>query len=72
MVLKVKWDDFKSEVEGFKFKGNALVEKHKSSRTEDELNEFKEDKQSWGNSVVSYVRASFEPENRNFANEFKA
>lgn len=72
MVLKDKWDDFKSEVEGFKFKGNALVEKHKSSRTEDELNKFKEDKQSWENSVVSYVRASFEPENRNFANEFKA
>lgn len=72
MVLKVKWEDFKSEVEDFKSKGDALIEKHISSRTEDEFNNFKKEKQSWENAVVSYVRESFEPENRNFANEFKA
>lgn len=71
MVLKVNWEDFKREVEGFMSKGNALVEKYISSRTEDEFNNFKEDKQSWENTVVSYVLNSFEPENRNFANEFK-
>lgn len=72
MVLKVNWEYFKSEIEGFKSKGNALVEKYISSRTEDEFDKFKEDKQSWENAVFSYARASFEPENRNFANEFKA
>ncbi|MCM4156725.1 hypothetical protein [Gramella sp. AN32] len=72
MVLKVKWEDFKSEVKGFKSNGEALVEKHISSRTEEEFEILKEEKQSWENSVVSYVRKSFEPENRNFANEFKA
>lgn len=72
MVLKIKWEDFKSEIEGFKSRGDAIVDKYISSRTEDEFNNFKEDKQSWENTVVSYVRASFEPENRSFANEFKA
>lgn len=71
MVLKVNWEDFKSEVEGFMSKGNALVEIYISSRTEDKFNNFKEDKQSWENTVASYVLKSFEPENRNFANGFK-
>ncbi|EIJ37580.1 hypothetical protein JoomaDRAFT_0532 [Galbibacter orientalis DSM 19592] len=72
MVLKVKWEDFKSEIEGFKSEGSALIEKHISSKTEVEFNNFKEDKQAWETVVVNYVRVSFEPENRNFANEFKA
>lgn len=72
MVLKIKWEDFKSEIESFKSRGDAIVEKYISSRSEDEFDKLKEDKQSWGNAVVSYVRASFEPENRSFANEFKA
>lgn len=72
MVLKVKWEDFKSEIEEFKSKGDALIEKYISSRTENEFIKLKEVKQSWENEVVSYVRASFEPENRNFANEFRA
>ena len=71
MVLKVKWKDFKSEIEEFKSKGNAIVEKYNSSRTDDEFDKLKEDKQSWQNDVISYVRASFAPENKNFANEFK-
>ncbi|WP_323027861.1 hypothetical protein [Gelidibacter japonicus] len=44
MVLKVKWEDFKSEVEDFKSKGDALIEKHIFSRTEDEFNNFKKEK----------------------------
>lgn len=72
MVIKVKWEAFKDEIDGLVSTGNAIVEKHISSKTEDEFDNFKEDKQSWENAVVSYVRASFEPENRNFANEFKA
>ncbi len=72
MVIKVKWQAFKEEIDGFVSTGNAIVDKYRSSRLEDEFNNFKEEKQSWENTVVSYVRASFEPENRNFANEFKA
>ena len=72
MIIKVKWEDFKEEIDGFVSTGNAIVDKYRSSKTEDEFNNFKEEKQSWENTVVSYVRASFEPENRNFANEFKA
>lgn len=72
MVIKVKWEAFKEEVDGFVSTGNAIIDKYRSSKTEDEYNNFKEEKQSWENAVVSYVRTSFEPENRNFANEFKA
>lgn len=72
MVLKVKWEDFKIEIEEFKSKGNTLIEKYNSSKTDDEFEKLKEDKQSWENAVVSYVRTSFKPENRNFANQFKA
>jgi hypothetical protein len=72
MVLKVKWEEFKSEIEEFQSEGNALFEKYKVTRTEDSLVELKEEKQSWEKSIISYVSKSFEPENRNFANEFKA
>jgi len=72
MVIKVKWEDFKEEIDGFVSTGNAIVDKYRSSRTEDEFDNFKEEKQFWENTIVNYVRASFEPENRNFANEFKA
>ncbi|SHF43706.1 hypothetical protein SAMN05444483_101100 [Salegentibacter echinorum] len=47
MVLKVKWTEFKSSLESFQSEGNALIEKYKAARTEDLLNELKEDKQSW-------------------------
>lgn len=36
MVLKVKWIDFKSQIE-YIIEGEALVEKYKSSRTENDL-----------------------------------
>ena len=72
MVLKVKWTEFKSSLESFQSKGNALLEKYKAARTEDLLNELKEEKQSWENDVISYVKASFDPEHTNFAYEFKA
>lgn len=71
MVLKVKWEDFKLEIEGFKSKGNNLVEKYIASRTKDEYDKLKEEKKSWENSVIDYVKPSFEPENKNFASEFK-
>lgn len=72
MVLKVKWEEFKNKLEEFQSEGNALFEKYKATRTEDSLNELKEEKQSWKKSVINYVSKSFEPENRNFTNEFKA
>lgn len=72
MVLKVKWTEFKSSLESFQSEGNALIEKYKAARTEDLLNELKEEKQSWENDVISYVKASFDPEHTNFAYEFKA
>tara|TARA_R110000744_G_C19361462_1_gene561451 strand:+ start:1572 stop:2474 length:903 start_codon:yes stop_codon:yes gene_type:complete len=72
MILKVKWEDFKSEIEEFKSKGNLLIEKYKKSRTEDEYEKLKEDKNSWESGVVNFVKPSFEPENKNFAYEFKA
>jgi len=72
MVLKVKWEEFKNETERFKSIGNTIIDKYKSSRAENELENLKEEKQSWEKSVISYVSKSFEPENRNFANEFKA
>lgn len=72
MILKVKWEEFKSKLEEFQSEGNALFEKYKVARTEDSLNELKEEKQSWEKMVTNYVNASFKPENRNFANEFRA
>ena len=72
MVLKVKWTEFKSSLENFQSEGNALIKKYKAARTEDLLNELKEEKQSWESDVISYVKASFDPEHTNFAYEFKA
>ncbi|WP_310991179.1 hypothetical protein [Aequorivita marina] len=72
MVLKVKWTEFKNSLESFQSEGNALIEKYKAARTEDLLNELKEEKQSWENDIISYVKASFDPEHTNFAYEFKA
>lgn len=72
MILKVKWEEFKRKLEEFQSEGNALFEKYKVARTEDSLNELKEEKQSWEKTVINYVSTSFKPENRNFANEFKA
>lgn len=72
MVLKVKWEEFKNETEGFKSIGNTIIDKYKSSRAENELENLKEEKQFWEKSVISYVSKFFEPENRSFANEFKA
>ena len=39
-----------------------LLKKYKAARTEDLLNELKEEKQSWESDVISYVKASFDPE----------
>ena len=61
MILKVNWKDFESE-----------IEKYKSERTDEALINIKEDKQSWETDVITYDKTSFEPENRNFAYEFKA
>lgn len=72
MELKVNWKDFKSEIEEFKSLGNALLGKYKSVRTEGILTNLEKDKESWENAVITYVKESFEPENRNFYNEFKA
>lgn len=72
MVLKVKWTEFKSSLENFQSEGNALIKKYKAARTEDLLNELKEEKQSWESDVISYVKASFDPEHTHFAYEFKA
>jgi len=43
MVLKVKWIDFKNKIEEQKAKGEALVEKYRSSRTENDLESLKEE-----------------------------
>lgn len=72
MVLKVKWTEFKNSLESFQSEGNVLIEKYKAARTEDLLNELKEEKQSWESDVISYVKTSFDPEHTNFAYEFKA
>ena len=42
MVIKVKWEAFKDEIDGLVSTGNAIVEKHISSKTEDEFDNFKE------------------------------
>src|SRR6056297_2255290 len=52
--------------------GEVLLEKYKSSRSEEEFTELKDAKQSWENTVISFVKKSFEPEHINFAYEFKA
>lgn len=72
MVLKVKWEGFKSKLESFQSEGNKIIEKYKIARTEDLLSELNEEKLSWENNVINYVKTSFEPENTNFAYEFKA
>ncbi|NNL31799.1 hypothetical protein DFQ03_0776 [Maribacter caenipelagi] len=72
MVLKVKWIDFKSQIDEYIIEGEALVEKYKSSRTENDLESLKEEKQRWENEVIDYVKTSFEPEHTNFRYEFKA
>ncbi|QLG44747.1 hypothetical protein [Costertonia aggregata] len=71
MLLKVKWEDFKSEVDEYISDGKSLMDKYKTSRTEDELNELKDAKLTWENSVINFVKTSFEPENINFAYDFK-
>jgi len=72
MVLTVKWEEFKNETEAFKSIGNTIIDKYKSSRAENKLENLKEEKQSWEKSIISYVSKSFEPENRILVNEFKA
>lgn len=72
MVLKVKWIDFKSQIDKYIIKGEALLEKYKSSRSEEEFTELKDAKQSWENTVISFVKKSFEPEHINFAYDFRA
>ena len=71
MVLKVQWENFKIDIEEFKIKGNAIISKYQSSRTEDEFENLKDEKKSWEKSVISHVSKSFEPENTSFAKEFK-
>ncbi len=71
MVLKVKWEEFKSKLESFQSEGNKIIEKYKIARTEDLLSELNEEKLSWDSNVINYVKTSFEPENTNFAYEFK-
>ena len=72
MVLKVKWIDFKSQIDEYIIEGEALVEKYKSSRSENDLESLKEEKQCWESEVIDYVKTSFEPEHTNFRYEFKA
>ncbi|ADF52156.1 MULTISPECIES: hypothetical protein [Flavobacteriaceae] len=72
MVLKVKWIDFKSQIDKYIIEGEVLLEKYKSSRSEEEFTELKDAKQSWENTVISFVKKSFEPEHINFAYEFRA
>ena len=72
MVLKINWKDFKNKIEGYISDGNSLLEKHKTSRTEEDLNELKDEKQSWEKAVIEYVKPSFEPEHINFTYEFRA
>lgn len=71
MILQVKWEEFKSKLEEFQSEGNTLAGKYRVVKTEDSLSELKEEKKTWEKSVVNYVSKSFEPENMNFANEFK-
>ena len=71
MVLKVKWIDFKSQIDEYIIEGEALVEKYKSSRSENDLESLKEEKQCWESEVIDYVKTSFEPEHTNFRYEFK-
>ena len=72
MVLKVKWIDFKSQIDEYIIEGEALVEKYKSSRTENDLESLKDEQHRWENEVIDYVKTSFEPEHTNFRYEFKA
>lgn len=71
MLLKVKWEEFKSKLEVFQSEANGIIDKYRIARTEDLLNELKEEKLSWENNVINYVKTSFEPENTNFSNDFK-
>lgn len=72
MVITVKWEGFKKEIENFVSEGNIIVDKYRASRTEEDFEKLKDDKQSWESSVIDYVKTSFEPENKNFAYDFKA
>lgn len=72
MVLKVKWIDFQNKIEEYEVEGEALIDKYKSSRTEEDLVSLKEEKQRWESEVIDYVKTSFVPENTNFRYEFKA
>jgi hypothetical protein len=72
MVLKVKWIDFKSQIDKHIIEGEALLEKYKSSRSEEEFTELKDAKQSWENDVIDFIKTSFEPVHINFAYDFKA
>jgi hypothetical protein len=72
MVLKVKWIDFQNKIEEYEVEGEALIDKYKSSRTEEDLESLKEEKQRWESEVIDYVKTSFEPEHTNFRYEFKA
>ncbi len=72
MVLKVNWKDFKNEIEGYISDGNNLLEKYETSRTEEDLDKLKDEKQSWEKTVIEYAKPSFEPEHINFAYEFRA
>lgn len=72
MVLKVKWEDFKIEIEDFISDGKVISNQYEASRTEAEFEKLKAEKHSWENSVITYVKKSFEPENKNFSYEFKA
>ncbi|WP_166967067.1 hypothetical protein [Yeosuana marina] len=72
MVLKVKWIDFQNKIEEYEVEGEALIDKYKSSRTEEDFESLKEEKQHWESEVIDYVKTSFEPEHTNFRYEFKA
>ncbi|WP_298350595.1 hypothetical protein [uncultured Dokdonia sp.] len=72
MVLKVEWIDFQNKIEEYEVEGEALIDKYKSSRTEEDLESLKEEKQHWESEVIDYVKTSFEPEHTNFRYEFKA
>ena len=72
MVLKVKWIDFKNKIEEYEAEGEALIDKYQSSRTEEDLESLKEEKQRWESEVIDYVKTSFEPEHKNFRYEFRA
>jgi hypothetical protein len=72
MVLIVKWEDFKNEIEDFVSDGKVISNQYEASITEAEFEKLKAEKLSWENSVITYVKNSFEPENKNFTYEFKA